>query len=110
MQLLIRGVKGVAGHVQAPWSREGDGFAQEAYFEIHLVRKEAIRIRPDYFRKGLVTLSGIAEAHQRMKIARWLMNLTSATVRRPLRPLAPAKVARIRTQLEQIGFNVLPAE
>ncbi len=48
-----------------------------------------------------------SEAHQRMKVARWLMGRFPApTVRRPLRPLDAAKVARIRTQLEQIGFKI----
>jgi len=45
-------------------------------------------------------------AHQRMKCARWLLGkFPSPHVRRPLRPLAPATIARIREQLEAIGYE-----
>jgi 4-hydroxy-tetrahydrodipicolinate synthase len=52
-----------------------------------------------------------SEAHQRMKVARWLMGkMSSPTVRRPLRPLTDQQVGRIRTQLEAIGFACVPRD
>jgi 4-hydroxy-tetrahydrodipicolinate synthase len=45
-------------------------------------------------------------AHQRMKLARWLLGkFPSPHFRRPIRPLSDADVQKIRTQLEQIGFE-----
>lgn len=50
-----------------------------------------------------------SEAHQRMKCARWLLGkFSSPTVRRPLRPLDPAIVERMRGQLEAIGLKCAP--
>jgi 4-hydroxy-tetrahydrodipicolinate synthase len=47
-----------------------------------------------------------SNAHQRMKCARWLLGkFPSPHVRRPLRPLPDAQVARIRSQLEAIGYR-----
>ncbi|MBI2191844.1 MAG: dihydrodipicolinate synthase family protein [Planctomycetes bacterium] len=47
-----------------------------------------------------------SNAHQRMKCARWLMGrFPSPTVRRPLRPLPEAEVARIRSELEALGYD-----
>lgn len=47
-----------------------------------------------------------SNAHQRMKCARWLLGkFPSPHVRRPLRPLAPATIARIREQLEALGYE-----
>ncbi|MBX7164707.1 MAG: dihydrodipicolinate synthase family protein [Pirellulales bacterium] len=44
-------------------------------------------------------------AHQRMKVARWLMNrFPSPHFRRPVRPLSPAGVAALRTELVRLGF------
>ena len=44
-------------------------------------------------------------AHQRMKVARWLMNkFPSPRFRRPVRPLPNEDVARMRNELEQLGF------
>lgn len=44
-------------------------------------------------------------AHQRMKVARWLMGkFPSPTFRRPVRPLSQRQISTIRTQLEAIGF------
>lgn len=46
-------------------------------------------------------------AHQRMKIARWLMGkFPSPVFRRPLRPLSPEQIERIRQQLKTIGYPV----
>ena len=46
------------------------------------------------------------DAHQRMKCARWLMGrFPSMTMRRPLRPLPNAEVAKIRRNLEEIGYE-----
>jgi len=46
-----------------------------------------------------------SDAHQRMKCARWLMGkFPSPKVRRPLRPLSDAAVAKIRAGLEEIGY------
>lgn len=46
------------------------------------------------------------DAHQRMKCARWLMGrFPSMTMRRPLRPLPDAEVAKIRRNLEEIGYE-----
>jgi 4-hydroxy-tetrahydrodipicolinate synthase len=45
-------------------------------------------------------------AHQRMKVARWLMGtFPSPVFRRPVRPLPRAEIERIRTELEAIGFG-----
>jgi 4-hydroxy-tetrahydrodipicolinate synthase len=44
-------------------------------------------------------------AHQRMKVARWLMNKFSSPVfRRPIRPLPTEEVSRLRASLEELGF------
>jgi 4-hydroxy-tetrahydrodipicolinate synthase len=44
-------------------------------------------------------------AHQRMKVARWLMGkFPSPHFRRPVRPLPPEKIKEIRRRLEEIGF------
>lgn len=44
-------------------------------------------------------------AHQRMKVARWLMGqFPSPHFRRPLRPLSSKKIDRIREQLQAIGY------
>lgn len=46
------------------------------------------------------------DAHQRMKCARWLMGkFPSMTMRRPLRPLPDAEIAKIRRSLETIGYE-----
>ena len=45
-------------------------------------------------------------AHQRMKVARWLLGKFSTPhFRRPVRPLSPDQVKGIREQLEAIGFK-----
>jgi len=47
-----------------------------------------------------------SDAHQRMKCARWLMGRFPAmTMRRPLRPLPASEVAKIRQNLEAIGYQ-----
>jgi 4-hydroxy-tetrahydrodipicolinate synthase len=47
-------------------------------------------------------------AHQRMKVARWLMGkFPSPVFRRPLRPLTPEQIERIRQQLKAIGYPVV---
>ena len=47
-------------------------------------------------------------AHQRMKVARWLMGrFPSPHFRRPMRPLSSEDTARIRTALAQIGYESL---
>ena len=44
-------------------------------------------------------------AHQRMKVARWLMGkFPSPTFRRPVRPLNDQQIENIREQLEAIGY------
>ncbi|MES1213667.1 MAG: dihydrodipicolinate synthase family protein, partial [Singulisphaera sp.] len=44
-------------------------------------------------------------AHQRMKVARWLMNkFPSPHFRRPVRPLPSEDVSRLRSELEKLGF------
>jgi 4-hydroxy-tetrahydrodipicolinate synthase len=49
-----------------------------------------------------------SDAHQRMKVARWLLGkFPSPVVRRPLRPLSEQQVARIAHQLTSAGFNVV---
>ena len=46
------------------------------------------------------------DAHQRMKCARWLMGkFPSMTMRRPLRPLPDGEIAKIRRNLETIGYE-----
>lgn len=47
-----------------------------------------------------------SEAHQRMKVAKWLMGeFSSPVVRRPLRPLPVERVETIKRGLESLGFN-----
>jgi len=47
-------------------------------------------------------------AHQRMKVALWLMGKISSPVfRRPTRPLSPAQVDRIRSDLHAIGYETV---
>lgn len=47
-------------------------------------------------------------AHQRMKVARWLLGrFPSPHFRRPVRPLPPEDIDRIRTQLRTIGYTDL---
>jgi len=44
-------------------------------------------------------------AHQRMKVARWLMGqFPSPVFRRPVRPMTPAQIDEIRARLQQIGM------
>ena len=48
------------------------------------------------------------DAHQRMKCARWLMGkFPSMTMRRPLRPLPDTEIAKIRRNLEMIGYECI---
>lgn len=45
-------------------------------------------------------------AHQRMKVARWLMGKFSSPIfRRPVRPLPREQIARIRQELTKLGFR-----
>ncbi|MDZ4857734.1 MAG: dihydrodipicolinate synthase family protein [Candidatus Hydrogenedentes bacterium] len=45
-------------------------------------------------------------AHQRMKVARWLMGrFPSPHFRRPVRPLSADQIEQIRRELESIGFD-----
>lgn len=45
-------------------------------------------------------------AHQRMKVARWLMGkFSSPHFRRPVRPLAADEVERLRDELQRLGFQ-----
>jgi 4-hydroxy-tetrahydrodipicolinate synthase len=47
-------------------------------------------------------------AHQRMKVARWLMGqFPSPHFRRPVRPLPADEIERIRASLDQIGYDGL---
>ncbi len=47
-------------------------------------------------------------AHQRMKVARWLMGqFPSPHFRRPVRPLTPESIERIRGQLRDIDYPVV---
>ena len=47
-----------------------------------------------------------SNAHHRMKCARWLLGkFPSPHVRRPLRPLPDSEVARIRTDLQNLGYE-----
>jgi 4-hydroxy-tetrahydrodipicolinate synthase len=51
-----------------------------------------------------------SEAHQRMKVARWLMGkFSSPTVRRPLRQLPEKEIDRVRRELEAIGIKTTAA-
>lgn len=46
------------------------------------------------------------EAHQRMKVCRWLMNrFPSPHCRRPLRPLSPEQIEQLRSGLQALGFE-----
>jgi 4-hydroxy-tetrahydrodipicolinate synthase len=48
------------------------------------------------------------DAHQRMKCAMWLLGqFPSMRMRRPLRPLPPAEIERIRRELVEAGFEVV---
>lgn len=45
-------------------------------------------------------------AHQRMKVARWLMGkFSSPHFRRPVRPLPPEEMRHLRRELEKLGFQ-----
>ena len=47
-------------------------------------------------------------AHQRMKVARWLLGgISSPVFRRPVRPLPEADVQRMRERLKEIGMRVV---
>jgi 4-hydroxy-tetrahydrodipicolinate synthase len=47
-------------------------------------------------------------AHQRMKVARWLLGrFPSPHFRRPIRPLPPEEIDQIRIQLQTIGYDQL---
>ena len=47
-------------------------------------------------------------AHQRMKVARWLMGrFPSPHFRRPIRPLSPESIQSIRDQLKAIDYPVV---
>jgi 4-hydroxy-tetrahydrodipicolinate synthase len=47
-------------------------------------------------------------AHQRMKVARWLMGqFPSPHFRRPVRPLPTEEIDKIRTKLKEIGYDEL---
>jgi dihydrodipicolinate synthase/N-acetylneuraminate lyase len=47
-------------------------------------------------------------AHQRMKVARWLMGrFPSPHMRRPIRALPADEIGRIRSTLSQIGYEQL---
>lgn len=46
------------------------------------------------------------EAHQRLKLCRWLMGkFPSPHVRRPIQPLSPEEIGRLAQALEEIGFE-----
>ena len=48
------------------------------------------------------------DAHQRMKVARWLMGkFPSPHFRRPVRPLPESDVERIRNELKAVGYEVV---
>ncbi|MEM9588198.1 MAG: dihydrodipicolinate synthase family protein [Planctomycetota bacterium] len=48
------------------------------------------------------------DAHQRMKVARWLMGrFPSPHFRRPVRPLGPSEIDRIRNELRAINYEVV---
>ena len=47
------------------------------------------------------------DAHQRMKVARWLMGkFPSPHFRRPVRPLPEEDIDRIRRELEALDYNI----
>ena len=47
-------------------------------------------------------------AHQRMKVARWLLGrFPSPHFRRPVRPLPPEEIKRIEGMLAEIGYSDL---
>jgi 4-hydroxy-tetrahydrodipicolinate synthase len=47
------------------------------------------------------------DAHQRMKVARWLMGkFPSPHFRRPVRPLPEADIDRIRRELEVLNYRI----
>jgi len=48
-------------------------------------------------------------AHQRMKVARWLLGkFPSPVLRRPVRPLPADQIEALRSGLRKIGFNPTP--
>lgn len=48
------------------------------------------------------------DAHQRMKVARWLMGrFPSPHFRRPVRPLDPKEIDRIRDELRAIDYEIV---
>ncbi len=90
------------------------GFAPELMVEIVHAALEADLPRARKAQQVVAPLARLiyhfgepgCEAHQRMKICRWLMGkFPSPHFRRPVRPLLDADIERLRKELEAIGFQ-----
>ncbi len=88
------------------------GFAPELIVKVvhralsgDLAGARAARAEVDAFARIIYSFGEpTSDAHQRMKCARWLLQkFPSPVVRRPLRPLPPAAVEKIRAGLAAIG-------
>jgi len=90
------------------------GFAPELMVELVHAALEGDLARAKQAQKTVAPLARIiydfgepgCGAHQRMKVARWLLGkFPSPHFRRPVRRLSQAKIDDIRTRLEAIGFT-----
>ncbi|NUM54235.1 MAG: dihydrodipicolinate synthase family protein [Candidatus Hydrogenedentes bacterium] len=90
------------------------GFAPELMVEVVHAALEGDLARAKIAQQTVAPLARIiynfgepgCGAHQRMKVARWLMGrFPSPHFRRPVRPLAPEQIDQIRKDLEAIGFE-----
>lgn len=90
------------------------GFAPELMVEVVHAALEGDLARAKAAQKTVAPLARIiynfgepgCGAHQRMKVARWLMGrFASPHFRRPVRPLSNDQIQQIRKDLESIGFE-----
>jgi len=92
------------------------GFAPELMIELVHACIEGDLARAKAAQKTVAPLARLiynfgepgCSAHQRMKVARWLMGkFPSPVFRRPLRPLSSEAIDRLRNALREIGYNVV---
>lgn len=91
------------------------GFVPELMIELVHAALEADLPRAQQAQQTVAPLARIVynfgepgcDAHQRMKVARWLLGrFPSPHFRRPVRPLPEAEIQRIREALQAIGYPV----
>ena len=91
------------------------GFVPELMIEIVHAALDGDLIRAQQAQKVVAPLARIVynfgepgcDAHQRMKVAKWLMGqFPSPHFRRPVRPLAEGEIKKIREALREIGYEI----